>query len=77
MKEKLIETVAKAMGLKPQEISLHSHFYDHLHCDSLDLVEITLDVEQEFEVELDDEDLENMKTVEDLLKLVEKAKEPV
>jgi acyl carrier protein len=46
------------------EINLTDNFEDDLDCDSLDNVEITMELEEEFEIEIPDEDIESFTTVQ-------------
>lgn len=57
-------------------IDLNSHFTEQLNINSANLVDIVLDVEDEFDIRLENEDMDAMQTVQDALKIIEqKTKE--
>lgn len=72
--EKIKEILVEQLGVSADEISLDSSLMDDLGADSLDLVELVMALEQEFDLEISDEDAENIKTVGDAVNYVkEKA----
>lgn len=70
--EKVSQIIANQLGIEPSEIRPESRLIEDLHADSLDIVELVMDVEQEFNVEVPDESLTKMKTVGDFLAFLEK-----
>ena len=50
-------------GAVPETVNTESNFVEDLRADSLDMMEIVMGVEDEFEIEIPDEDVENIKTV--------------
>lgn len=56
--------------LKPEDIKLESKLYEDLNFDSLDAVELTMDIETKFSLEISDEDAEKCKTVGDVVTYV-------
>jgi len=56
--------VAEQLGLKPDEISNESNFSDDLGADSLDVVELVMALEEEFETEIADEEAQQLTTVQ-------------
>ena len=62
----MIKIIAEHLGLDESKIQLSSNFIDDLGADSLDLVELVMAMEEEFGVEISDNDAENIVTVEDL-----------
>ena len=66
MLEKIIELTADTLGANAAEITAETSFMDDLHADSLDLFEMVMALEEEFEVEIPTEDLENIKTIGDV-----------
>lgn len=72
--EKVQETVKEILEnnshLKASEITLNTHLVDDLGLDSLDIVEVGLKVENEFQIEILDEDIEKIKTVDNLMKCI-------
>ena len=65
--ESVQAALAKQFELDPETITPSSNLIDDLHADSLDIVELVMDMEQEFDVEIPDEVLPNIKTVGDVV----------
>jgi acyl carrier protein len=75
IEEKLIEIVKKQLTIKNISVSLDSKFKD-INADSLDIVEIALKVEDEFDIEIPEDSAENIETVRDVADIIRKlAKE--
>ncbi len=62
--------IADQLGVAEDQIRLDSKFIDDLGADSLDIVELVMAMEEEFETEIPDEEAENIKTVQDALNYV-------
>ena len=62
---------AEILGVEPDRVQLNVSFARDLAADSLDLVELIAAVEDKYDVELSDEELEGMKSVGDLWKFLE------
>jgi acyl carrier protein len=72
--EKIKEILAEQLGVSEDEIEMDSSLTDDLGADSLDLVELVMALEQEFDLEISDEEAEKIKTVGDAVNFVkEKA----
>lgn len=71
MLEKVKETVAEALGADIDTITEATSFKDDLGADSLDLFEMVMSLEESCGVEIPTEDLEQMKTVGDVVKYLE------
>ncbi len=69
--EKLQEIVADKLGIEASEVTLESDLKEDLDADSLDIVDIVMSLEEEFEVTIEAEDEEHLKTVADLVKFIE------
>ncbi|ONI39626.1 acyl carrier protein [Candidatus Epulonipiscium fishelsonii] len=69
--KKLQEIIADKLSLDESEITMKSNFKDDLEADSLDLYEIIMSLEDEFGVTIQNEDLEDIKTVSDAVKYIE------
>ncbi len=54
-----------------EDITMDSHFINGLNINSANLVDIVLDVEDEFDIMLENEDMDRMQTVQDALKIIE------
>ena len=70
--DKIKEIIANQLDIDVNEIQNNSNLIEDLKADSLDVVELIMDLEQEFDVEIPNEELENIKTVEDIAKYIEK-----
>ncbi|MFN7133026.1 MAG: acyl carrier protein [Myxococcales bacterium] len=62
--------IAEQLGVGEDEIKPESSFIDDLGADSLDIVELVMAMEEEFEVEIPDEEAENIKTVGDAINYI-------
>ncbi len=62
--------IAEQLGVGEDEIKPTSSFIEDLGADSLDIVELVMAMEEEFEVEIPDEEAENIKTVADAVNYV-------
>ena len=71
MLEKVKETVAESLGADINTITQETSFKDDLGADSLDLFEMVMSLEESCGVEIPTEDLEQMKTVGDVVKYLE------
>ena len=71
MFDKVREIIARQLGIEPETISMESRLIDDLKADSLDIVELVMDLEQEFDVEIPDEDLPKVQTVADIIHFLE------
>lgn len=67
MLEKMKEFIAEQLGISEDEIDLDTSFKEDLGADSLDLFELTMALEEEYDLEIPAEELENIETVEDVI----------
>ena len=67
----LKELVVDQLGVEEDEVTMEATMQDDLGADSLDLVDLVMSVEEEFGVKVADEDLENIKTVGDIVNYIE------
>lgn len=65
IKEKVIELISTQFNLDESDVNLETSFKDDLNADSLDLVELIMALEDEFNLEVEDEDVDSIKTVGD------------
>jgi len=70
--KKIKQIIAEQLGLNEDEVSLESSLIDDLGADSLDIVELVMAMEEEFEMEIPDEDAEKIATVNDVIEYVKK-----
>ena len=74
MLEKIKALVAENLGEEESKITENSSFKEDLGADSLDLFEMVMGLEEEFEIEIPTEDLEQIVTVGDVVKYIEAHK---
>ena len=67
---KVKSIIADQLGVGEDEIKPESSFIEDLGADSLDIVELVMAMEEEFEVEIPDEEAENIKTVGDAINYI-------
>ena len=72
--EKVKEIVVDQLGVSPDEVVLEAKFVDDLGADSLDLTELIMAMEEEFGVEISDEDAQQIQKVQDAISFIEKKK---
>ena len=72
--EKVKEIIVKELGVDESEVTLEASFQEDLGADSLDLFELVMSFEEEFGVEIPNEDLEGIKSVNDCVEYI-KAKQ--
>lgn len=65
--EKVKKIIVEQLGVNPEEVTTESSFTEDLGADSLDTVELVMALEEEFEVEIPDEDAEKLTTVRAVL----------
>ena len=68
--QKIKSIIAEQLGVKAEEVTPEASFIDDLGADSLDTVELIMALEEEFSVEIPDEDAEKMTTVGDAIKYI-------
>ena len=68
--KKLQKIIAEVLGIGDMEIFQEMSFVDYLGADSLELFQILMGVEQEFDISIDEESLKDVDTVGDLLELI-------
>jgi len=69
--DKVKQIIADQLGVKKEEVIESAKFVDDLGADSLDTVELVMALEEEFGVEIPDEDAEKLATVGDALRYIE------
>ena len=63
---KVKEVIVEQLGVDPERVKIEASFIDDLGADSLDIVELVMAMEEEFGIEIPDEDAEKLKTVGDV-----------
>jgi acyl carrier protein len=74
MLEKVKAVVIEQLDCKDEEVKEESRFIEDLGADSLDVVELVMALEEEFDIEIPDEDAEGILTVSDAIKYIEDNK---
>jgi acyl carrier protein len=69
--ERVRAIVADRLGVDEDKVEMESDFIGDLNADSLDLVEVIMAMEQEFDLEIKDEDAENIRTVADAVHYID------
>ena len=72
--DKVRDIVVEQLGSEADEVTLESTFIDDLGADSLDIVELIMAFEEEFNVEIPDEAAEKIKTVQDVVNYIDQNK---
>lgn len=63
---KIKDIIVEQLGVDPEKVKPEASFIDDLGADSLDIVELVMAMEEEFDLEIPDEDAEKLKTVSDV-----------
>ena len=69
--DKVKAIIVEQLSVEEEEITMESTFVEDLGADSLDIVELVMAFEEEFDMEIPDEDAEKIKTVGDAVKYIE------
>lgn len=67
MKDRILELIAEQFGINTDELSDDIDLRNDLNADSIDLVELVMSLEDEFGIEVNDEDLKNINTIGDII----------
>lgn len=68
--DKIKDVIVDQLGVEPDEVKLESSFIDDLGADSLDIVEMIMALEEEFDMEIPDEEAEKLTTVNDVVEYI-------
>lgn len=72
--EKLKKIIVEQLGASEESITMEATFVDDLSADSLDIVELIMSLEEEFEIEIPDSEAEKIVTVGDVVKYIQEHK---
>ncbi len=64
---KVTDLIAESLGVKRSEVVSGASFIDDLNADSLDIVELVMTIEKEFNIEIPDDEAEKIRTVQDAI----------
>lgn len=73
--DKVKQISVEQLGVEENDVTMESTFIDDLGADSLDIVELIMAFEEEFNIEIPDEIAEKMKAVKDAVEYIEKEKQ--
>lgn len=74
VEDKVIDIVSEHLDTSREEIARESSFIEDLKADSLDIVELVMEFEEEFDITIPDEDYEKIRTVGDAIDYIEEHK---
>ncbi len=63
---KIKEIIVEELGTDPERVKMEASFIDDLGADSLDIVQLVMAIEEEFNIDIPDEDVEKLRTVQDV-----------
>ncbi|MCL6639211.1 MAG: acyl carrier protein [Firmicutes bacterium] len=69
--EKVKSIIVEQLGVEEEDVKMESSFVDDLGADSLDIVELVMALEEEFDIEIPDEDAEKIRTVGEAVKYIQ------
>ncbi len=75
IEEKMVDIIAKQLSVDKSKVVPEASFVDDLGADSLDLVELVMAMEEEFGMEIADEDAEKLQTVQDAINYVKEKQQ--
>ena len=69
--DRVKDIVVEELGVEPEEVTAEASFLEDLGADSLDIVELIMAFEEEFDIEIPDEEAESISTVQDAVDYIE------
>jgi acyl carrier protein len=76
MRKRIVQIIAKQLGIEETEVSAQSSVVEDLGADSLDVVELIMALEEEFDLEIPDTEAEKIVNVQNILDYMENALQP-
>ena len=73
--QRVKEIIVEQLGVKPEQVTPEAKFIEDLGADSLDTVELVMALEEEFSIEVPDEQAEKLQSVGDVMKYIEEAQQ--
>ncbi|MEE8580992.1 MAG: acyl carrier protein [Myxococcota bacterium] len=71
LEQRVTNLIVQQLGVSKEEIVANASFVDDLGADSLDIVELVMSMEEEFDIEISDEDAEKIQTIGDVVAYLE------
>ncbi|MFO7857496.1 MAG: acyl carrier protein [Ectothiorhodospiraceae bacterium] len=75
VRERVIQLIAERMDVEPEQITDDTHFVNDLQSDSLDMAELVIDLEEEFDLTISDEEAQKIETVGQAIQHIEEAQQ--
>ncbi len=72
VKERIVEIVSEQLGVNKEQINDDTHFVNDIGADSLDTVELVMELEEEFDINIPDDAAEKIQTVGEAIEFIEK-----
>ena len=72
--EKVKAIVVEQLGVEEEKVTKEATFVDDLAADSLDIVELVMQIEDDFDIEIDDSEAENIVTIADVVEFIKNNK---
>jgi acyl carrier protein len=72
--EKIRQILCDQLDIEESQVTMESNIAEDLGADSLDVVDLIMSIEDEFEIEVPDDNVESIKTVGDVVNFIESAK---
>jgi acyl carrier protein len=72
IEENVKSIIAKQLRVDAHEVRPEASFIEDLGADSLDIVQLVMALEEEFQIDIPDEDVENLRTVQDVINYIKK-----
>ena len=72
IEDKVVEIIIRELGLEKDEIAPEKNFIDDLGLDSLDVMTLAMAIEEEFDIEVPDDDVEGIKTIQNVFDYLQK-----
>ncbi len=73
VEERVIDIVAEQLGVEKDKITRETHFVNDLGADSLDTVELVMELEEEFDISIPEDQAEKIQRVGEAIEYIEKA----
>ncbi|MCX5738579.1 MAG: acyl carrier protein [Proteobacteria bacterium] len=70
LEERVTEIIVEQLGVSKEEVVPEASFIDDLGADSLDIVELVMAMEEEFDIEIPDDDAEKIQTISDAISYI-------